>query len=95
VKIDEFLSNNDSGFWDFYNWFQDSYFGDRNEKFRKSLSPNEVSFMEGINDLLAYAGPHPTQDERKNGIMDADQFRQNLAALKQENISIWRQYTME
>ena len=59
---------------------------------RKSLKPDEVALMREINDLLAYAGPNPTSEERGDGIMDEYQFKERLLALKKDNIQIWKRY---
>ena|SRR5215831_4379658 len=94
AKIDEFLNTDESNFWTFYNWFQDWYFGDKNEKIRKSLRPDEIAVTHEINELLAYAGTNPTQQERDEGIMDENQFRERLSKLKKENVQIWNRYGM-
>jgi hypothetical protein len=94
-KIDEFLSVDKSDFGSFYNWFQDFYFGDKNEDVRKSFEPDEIALMQEIDDLLAYAGPNLTQEERNDGIIDELQFRKQLSSLKEENFQIWKRYAIE
>ena len=88
-QIDEVL-NNKIDFWAFYNWFQEAYFSDEKVDVRRSFKPDEISLLQEINDLLAYAGTNPTQEERDNGIMDEDQFRERLLSLKKNNIVIWK-----
>lgn len=90
--INKFLDDEESDFWVFYNWFQDFYFDDKNAESCKSLKPDEVALMREINDLLAYAGPNPTSEERGDGIMDEYQFKERLLALKKDNIQIWKRY---
>jgi hypothetical protein len=87
-KIDAVIDKT-TDFWTFYNWFQMAYFGDEGAEVRQSLKPDEISLLQEVNELLAYAGTNPTQEERNNGIMDEDQFRERLFLLKKNNIAIW------
>ena len=87
-QIDAFLDKK-TDLWTFYNWFQEAYFGDEGADVRRSFKQDEMSLLQGLNDLLAYAGTNPTQEERDNGIMDEDQFRDRLGLLKKKNILIW------
>jgi hypothetical protein len=94
-KIDDFLSAEESDFWSFYNWFQDFYFGDKNEGVRKSFEPDGIALMQEIDDLLAYAGPNLTQEERNDGIIDELQFQKKLSSLKEDNFQIWKRNAIE
>jgi hypothetical protein len=88
-QIDAFL-NKKIDFWTFYNWFQEAYFSDEKIDVRQSFRSDEISLLQEINNLLAYAGVNPTQEERDNGIMDKDQFGDRLLSLKKNNIVIWK-----
>lgn len=91
-RIDTFLEEIPDNFWNFYNWFQNSYFGERNIKFRAQLQNDELVMLSELNDLLAYAGTDPTSEERDNGIVDQYEFQQRLKELKLSNSHIWKRY---
>jgi hypothetical protein len=76
----------------FYNWFQDAYFGDQNSKVRNRLQQDEIDFLNTVNDLLAYTGADPTAEERKDGINDQYEFQQQLKDLKAQYRSLWSRY---
>jgi hypothetical protein len=95
TKIDGYVNKETPDFWQFYNWFQDSYFGDKDIELRKQLTEDEIGLMDQIDELLAYAGTDPTEEERANGIFDQNEFREKLKTLRDTNISIWKRYGLE
>jgi len=78
LRIDRYINEETPDFWQFYNWFQDAYFGDQHSKVRNHLQQDEKDFLDTVNDLLAYAGADPTPEERNDGISDQYEFQQQL-----------------
>jgi hypothetical protein len=91
-SIDQYIQDEIPDFWQFYRWFQDAYFGDKNRKVREHLQQDEIDFLNAVNDLLAYAGADPTPEERYEGINDQYEFQQQLKDLKGQNASLWTRY---
>ena len=92
LRIDRYINEETPDFWQFYNWFQDAYFGDQHSKVRNHLQQDEKDFLDTVNDLLAYAGADPTPEERNDGISDQYEFQQQLKDLKGQNASLWTRY---
>jgi len=92
LSIDQYIHDETPDFWQFYQWFQDGYFGDQHSKVRDLLQRDEIDFLNEVNDLLAYAGANPTAEERNEGINDQYEFQQQLEDLKGQNASLWTRY---
>ena len=92
LSIHPYIHDETPDFWQFYNWFQDAYFGDQNSNVRDRLQQDEIDFLNTVNDLLAYAGADPTPEERNDGISDQYEFQQQLKDLKGQNASLWTRY---
>ncbi len=92
LRIDRYINEETPDFWQFYNWFQDAYFGDQNRNVRECLRQDEKDFLNIVNDLLAYAGADPTPEERNEGINDQYEFQQQLKNFKGQNASLWTRY---
>ena len=91
-SIDQYIQDEIPDFWQFYNWFQDAYFGGQDSKVRDCLQQDEIDFLNTVNDLLAYAGADPTPEEKNDGINDQYEFQQQLRALKSQSIPLWTRY---
>jgi len=92
LSINHYIHDETPDFRQFYNWFQDAYFGDQNSNVRDRLQQDEIDFLNTVNDLLAYAGTDPTPEERNDGINDQYEFQQQLTDLKGQNASLWTRY---
>ena len=92
LSINHYIHDEMPDFRQFYNWFQDAYFGDQNSNVRDRLQQDEIDFLNTVDDLLAYAGVDPTPEEQKDGIVDQYEFQQQLRALKSESIPLWTRY---
>ena len=92
LLIDQYINDETPDFWQFYNWFQDAYFGDQNSNVCDRLQQDEIDFLNKVNDLLAYAGADSTPEERNEGINDQYEFQQQLKDLKGQNASLWTRY---
>ena len=92
LTIDQYINDKTPDFWQFYNWFQDAYFGDQDSKVRDHLQQDEIKFLNTVNDLLACAGTDPTPEERNDSINDQYEFQQQLKDLKARNASLWTRY---
>ena len=92
LRIDRYINEETPDFWQFYNWFQDAYFGDQNSNVRSHLQQDEIDFLNTVDDLLAYAGADPTPEERNTGINDQYEFQQQLKDLKGQNASLWTRH---
>lgn len=90
--IDNFLKESKPDFWKFYHWFQNMYWGNNSKIRHTTLNKDEVDFLNQINEEMGMAGADPNDIERKEGIIDQDQFHNRLASLKASNISFWQQY---
>ena len=93
-QIDSYLKGDATNFWDFYNWFQDAFFGDKILEQRKGLKLDEFAFLNEISDMLGYAGTDPTDEERNDGIIDQYEFQDQLKNFKSKNLFIWKRYGM-
>ena len=92
LSIDQYINDETPDFWQFYNWFQDAYFGGQDSKVLDCLQQDEIDFLNTVNDLIAYAGADPTPEERNDGINDQYEFQQQLKELKARNASLWTRY---
>jgi len=92
LPIDQYMNEETPDFSQFYNWFQDAYFGDQNRNARNHLQRDEIDFLDTVNDLLAYASADPTPEEQNDGIVDQYEFQQQLKDLKARNASLWKRY---
>ena len=70
----------------FYKNFNDQYFG--NKKKRQTLSQDEVEIMWEINEILASGAPHPTNDERRDRLIDQYECQKQMITLRSKNVAI-------
>jgi hypothetical protein len=92
LSINQYIHDETPDFRQFYNWFQNAYFGDQNRNDRNRLQQDEIDFLNTVDDFLAYAGADPTPEERNDGINDQYEFQQQLRALKSQSIPLWTRY---
>jgi hypothetical protein len=92
--INSYLGEKAPEFFEFYAFFQAQYFSDENAERNSELKEDEIELLDSVNDEMSLAGQNPTEEERKDGIIDQYQFRDRLLILKQKNISIWKRYNM-
>ena len=50
LRIDRYINEETPDFWQFYNWFQDAYFGDQHSKVRNHLQQDEKDFLDTVNE---------------------------------------------
>jgi hypothetical protein len=92
LSINQYIRDETPEFWQFYNWFQNAYFGDQNSHSRNHLEQDEINFLNTVDDLLAYTAADPTPKERNDGFVDQYEFQQQLKDLKAQNVSLWTRY---
>jgi hypothetical protein len=92
LSINQYIHDETPDFWQFYNWFQNAYFGDQNRNDRNRLQQDEIDFLNTVDDFLAYAGADPTPEERNDGFVDQYEFQQQLKDLKGQNAPLWTRY---